>query len=170
MAEAGRHEILTDDLTLSIRSFVLAGISYKEIQEKLSIHSETWDGWVWRDYKGFRKDLNSWKAERLVKKSEKLSEDILDAIHLKEDGKIDTDILRVKQKEAEFVRSTLGKNEGYSTRTEQTGAGGGAQKMEITWGDNEHANTESSNSLQSESITEDDSPIDEEVERDSSAS
>ena len=119
----GRPSDLTEELTLQIRSMVLDGVKYKDIQEALDIPSNTWDAWVYKDYKDFRKDLNSWKFERMVKKSEKLSEDILDTPHLTEDAKIDTNILRVKQKEAEFVRATLGKKD-YSTRTENTGPDG----------------------------------------------
>lgn len=118
-----RPSDLTEELTLKIRSLALEGIKYIDIQEELDIPANTWDSWVYKDYKDFRKNLNSWKSERLIKKSEKLSEDILDIIHLDEQGKVDTNILRVKQKESEFVRSTLGKNQ-YSTRQEQTGADG----------------------------------------------
>lgn len=109
---------LTDELTLKIRALVIRGEKYKDIQETLDINSNTWDTWVYKDYKDFRKNLNSWKAERLIKKSERLSEEILDLRHINQEGKPDTDVLRVKQKEAEYVRSTLGKNEGYSTKTE----------------------------------------------------
>jgi len=119
-----RPSDLTQELTLQIRSLVLEGKKYVDIQEMLDIPANTWDAWVYKDYKDFRKDLNSWKAERIIKKSEKLSEDILDTPHLTEDAKVDTNILRVKQKEAEFVRSTLGKNE-YSTKTNTDITSGG---------------------------------------------
>ena len=109
---------LTPELTLQIRQLVLEGLMYKDIQERLGILAGTWDKWNYEDYKDFRKNLISWKQERLLKKSEKLSDDILDLPHTDETGKPDTNILRVKQKEAEFVRSTLGKNAGYSTKTE----------------------------------------------------
>lgn len=119
-----RPSDLTDELTLQIRALVLDGIMYKDIQSRLDIPDNTWDAWVYKDYKDFRKNLISWKKERLIKKSEKLSEEILDIIHIDEKGKVDTDILRVKQKESEFVRGTLGKDEGYSTRSELTAKDG----------------------------------------------
>lgn len=115
---------LTPELTLQIRALVLENVKYKDIQEKLEIPDNTWDAWVYKDYKDFRKNLNSWKTERLLKKSEKLSEEILDIVHINEKGGVDTDILRVKQKESEFIRGTLGKEEGYSTRSELTGKDG----------------------------------------------
>lgn len=121
-----RPSDLTEELTLQIREEVLNGLLYKNIQEKLEIPSNTWDAWVYKDYKDFRKNLNSWKTERILRKTEKLSEEILDMNHYSKDDRdiVNTDVLRVKQKEAEYVRSTLGKDEGYSTRTEQTGKDG----------------------------------------------
>lgn len=121
-----RPSDLTTELTLQIRKMVLNGVKYKDIQEELQIPANTWDAWVYKDYKDFRKDLNSWKFERLLKKSEQLSEEILDLEHQKElSGLTITDdkILRIKQKEAEFIRTTLGKDN-YSTRHEHTGKDG----------------------------------------------
>lgn len=118
----GPESDLTGELTLKIRELVLDGMKYKDIQQILELSSNTWDTWVYKDYKDFRKNLNSWKAERLIKKSERLSEDILDTPHLGKD-KIETDILRIKQKESEFIRKTLGKEE-YSERAELTGKDG----------------------------------------------
>lgn len=103
---------------------VLEGVKYKDIHTELDILPGTWDKWYYEDYKGFRKNVISWKRERLLKKSEKLSEEILDLPHFDDDGRTDTNILRVKQKESEFVRTTLGKDEGYSSRTEVTGRNG----------------------------------------------
>lgn len=118
-----RPSDLTPELTLQIRQLVLEGVQYLRIQEQLEIPANTWDAWVYKDYKDFRKNLQSWKAERLIKKSEKLSEQILDEDHIDQKGKVNTDLLKVKQKESEFVRSTLGKDE-YSSRKELTGKGG----------------------------------------------
>lgn len=122
---AGRPSELNDELTFKIRKEVLNGESYKSIQEKLDIDPDTWDGWVWRDYKGFRENLNSWKKERLLKKTEALSEEILDTPH----GE-DTRMLSIKQKESEFIRETLGK-EFYSKRNEVTGANGESINIQV---------------------------------------
>lgn len=116
-----RPSDLTTELTLQIRNLVLEGKMYKDIQAELDVLPGTWDKWYYEDYKDFRKNLQSWKAERLIKKTEKLSEEILDMNHfsVKEDSEvINTDVLRVKQKESEFVRETLGKNV-YSKKVEQ---------------------------------------------------
>jgi len=45
--------------------------------------------------------------------------------------KVDTGILKIKQDSAKFVTSTLGKAEGYTTRTEVTGADGEELKITI---------------------------------------
>jgi hypothetical protein len=118
MAEAGRPTDLTEEMTLKIRGLYLSGKNYITIQEELGISPNTWDSWVYKDYKDFRKKLTSWKWERFVRKSEGLSEEILSTPHLDEKGLVDTNVLRIKQKEAEYVRSTLGKKDGYSTLQE----------------------------------------------------
>lgn len=115
----GPDSLLTDELTLKIRGLVLKGNKYVEIQRQLEISDSTWDTWVYKNCKDFRVKLNDWKAERLIKKSEDLSDEILDMPH------DDSRILRIKQKEAEFVRETLAKDR-YSKRNELTGADGGA--------------------------------------------
>jgi len=115
---------LTEELTLKIRTLVLDDVKYKVIQETLEIPDNTWDTWVNKDYKDFRKNLISWKKERMTKKAEKLSEEILDMLH-NVNGKVDAELLRIKQKESEFIRKTLGKDD-YSERTELTGKDGKA--------------------------------------------
>lgn len=120
----GRPTLLTDDLILAIRKRVLEGQMFITIQADLEISPNTWDAWVYKDYQGFREKLNTWKKERLLRKTEKLSDEILDMVYHSEEGKVNTDILRVKQKESEFVRETLGKDQGYSKRIESTGKDG----------------------------------------------
>lgn len=122
MADVGRPSQLTEELTLKIRAMVLEGKTYIDIQNELQINSNNWDTWVYKDYQGFRTSLNNWKKERLIKKAEKISDEILDLIVLDNEGKTDPNLLRIKQKEAEFIRSTLAKLD-YSTKTEteQTG-------------------------------------------------
>lgn len=66
MTLVGRPTELTDELTFKIRKLVLEGESYKNIQQILEISPDTWDGWVWRDYKGFRKLLVDLDKEKLV--------------------------------------------------------------------------------------------------------
>jgi len=51
---AGRPSELTDELTFKIRTQVLLMRPYIDIRKELDIADETWDGWVWRNYKGFR--------------------------------------------------------------------------------------------------------------------
>ena len=90
------------------------------------------DAWVYKDYKDFRKNLISWKKERLVKKSEELSEEILDMKHTVANSDIPfLNLLKLKQKESEFIRNTLGKDEGYSTRAELTGKDGAPFTLEL---------------------------------------
>jgi|SRR6187551_1792136 len=69
------------------------------------------------------------RQDRLLRKAEKISESILD-INLNDPktiqqyGKEKIAVMKEMRAEAEFIRSTLGKEEGYSTRNEITGKNG----------------------------------------------
>jgi hypothetical protein len=122
MIKPGPKSELNEELSLEIRKMVLEGKSYADIRLILDINENTWDYWIYKDYQGLRVKLNEWKYERLLKKSERLSEEILDLNHLGDKG-VDSKLLSIKQKESEFVRETLGKSN-YAKRTEQTGKDG----------------------------------------------
>ncbi len=120
---AGRKTVLDKELTLEIRSMVLKGAEYKNIQQKLGINANTWDTWVYEDYQGFRGFLNDTKREVLLNNAERASKFILNMLN-KKNTRTDTNLLRLIQKESEFVRETLGKSLGYSKRQELTGRDG----------------------------------------------
>lgn len=124
MAIPGPESILTPELSLQIRELLLQGEKNIHIQQTLGIQPGTWDKWFYEDYRDFRKDVMSWKRERLLRKAETVAEGILDLDYRKPNGHPDGDVLKTIQKEAEFTRSTLGKNDGYSSRAELTGANG----------------------------------------------
>lgn len=66
------------------------------------------------------------KVRRLnmLSKAEKVLDKTLTYEPVNEEGKIDTQLLRVQTDVAKHITSTLGKDDGYSTRTEQTGKDG----------------------------------------------
>lgn len=79
----------------------------------------------------YANDLTSaqWFCDRLwilnsVSESEKVFQETLNANHLDDKGKIDVGVLRIKTDIAKFLASTKGKDEGYSTRQENTGKDG----------------------------------------------
>lgn len=79
------------------------------------------------------KDL-TWLSENvgkmdLLKKAEKVLNRTLDMEAVTEDGKVDNQLLGIQNKTAQFVAETVGKNAGYSKRTELTGKDG--EKLEI---------------------------------------
>lgn len=77
-----------------------------------------------------------WFTERvrrmnLLGKGERVLEQTLDMDTFDEKiSKHDSSLLKIKQDSAKFVASTLGKDEGYSNRTEQTGKDGGAIEVQ----------------------------------------
>lgn len=67
--------------------------------------------------------LQNWFLEKLrrlnlLSKGEKVLEETLDYVVLNEEGKVDASIGRLKLDAAKHVTSTLGKDIGYSTKTE----------------------------------------------------
>lgn len=71
-----------------------------------------------------------WFLERLRRlnmlgKAEKVLDQTLDTPHINEEGKVDSSIMRVKADVAKHITNTLGKNEGYSTKTETDITSGG---------------------------------------------
>lgn len=74
------------------------------------------------------------KVRRLnmLSKGEKVLEETLDYIAVNEEGKVDASIARIKLDAAKVVVTTLGKDEGYSTRVESTGKDGGAIEIKDT--------------------------------------
>ncbi len=76
--EIGRPSELTEELTLKIRSRVVEGKLYKDIQRELDISPNTWDTWVYKDYKDFRASLIDWKYEKYIEKAERNLNKIMD--------------------------------------------------------------------------------------------
>lgn len=83
----------------------------------------TLQGW----FKGRKDKL---RRTEMLSKAERNLDKILDLNYEKEDGDIKTDILKVVSDVSKNITSTLGKDEGYSNRTEMTGKDGGAIKVE----------------------------------------
>lgn len=101
-----------DEVRNKLRSLLMDGKNFKESMEVLDISIGTFDAAYWRNTQGLRDFINDVKKEMFLKEAEKLSHEIMNTSH--ED---DARILAIKQKEAEFLRETLGKDI-YSKKTE----------------------------------------------------
>lgn len=127
---AGRKTKLNDELCLKIRLMVLEGKTLKEIAKACKIPFDTVEGWVSRNYKGFADKWRLYKTEFRLKKAEEFGDQLMALSHTDSH-----EILRIKQKEAAFIRKTIGK-ETYSERNEITGADGGSLNINvINYGD-----------------------------------
>ena len=120
MSEVGRPTELTEELTFKIRKLVLEGQTYKNIQEILEISPDTWDGWVWRDYKGFRKQLVDWDKEIMVDRAK----ENLHTLLASEDERVQADMTK-------FTLSTLAKSD-FSSKVETEISGKLTTETEIT--------------------------------------
>jgi hypothetical protein len=121
--EVGRPSTLTEEVLTKIKDMLLDGKSEKEVIEELGIPRSTWYTWRVENYENFRTNVLDWRKEYRLEQADKVSDEIFGAIAIDDNGKADVSLLSLKQKEAQFIRETLGK-ESYSKRTEHTGSDG----------------------------------------------
>lgn len=119
----GRPSKLTGEVLTEIRELLLCGRSEKEIIEELEIPRSTWFTWRHDNYEDFRTNVLDWRKEYKLSLADRVSDEILLAPAVNEEGKADTSLLSIKQKEAQFLRETLDKKQ-YSKRTEMSGTEG----------------------------------------------
>lgn len=134
MSDVGRPSELTTELLLKIEGLVLQGKSMRDIAEDCEIPYKTMEGWVSRNFEGFRDKLKLYKNEwRLYKAVENIDEalelNILKPVFVNgiparhQDGRIleevDAKLVRIKIDNSHFVAETLGKDT-YSKRQQLT--------------------------------------------------
>ncbi len=119
--EVGRpSELDNEQFLLKIRELVISGMKEADMQEILDIPKGTWDYWKWKNYNNFQDLLLSYKHERILQKAEANVEVLLES----EDERVMADMTK-------FSLETLGKDKGYSKRTEMTGKDG--KELKITF-------------------------------------
>ena len=116
--------ILAKALCLKIRKQILEGDTYVQIRKDLDIAEGTWDSWYWEDKQipdikqGFRQFVKFAKYERMMEAVNTNLEDFLYLDDLKEDGKKDPALAKLRQDTTKFVAERLGKID-FSTKVEQ---------------------------------------------------
>jgi hypothetical protein len=115
-----QNEVLSlqdEDTRNKIRTRYIKGQEMVQILAELEIPEGTWNSALWRN----THNLQAWfmviKREKMLYDAERVSSEILS---MKTDGE-NAKILAIKQKEAEFIRETQGKDAGYSKRIETIG-------------------------------------------------
>jgi len=119
----GRPTDLTDKLLAEIRELILDGKNLKEIANIKGISESTIYSWHSLNYKGLTDLIEGWKRDRKLILADITSDTIQTLPVIDDNGKLDKELLKIKQKEAEFIRETLGKQY-YSKRQELTGKDG----------------------------------------------
>lgn len=123
MLSVGRPSELTEELFGKIKRCILDGMTLRDLAKHCEISEDTIYDWSSRNYRNFSDKVEGWKRDRKLILADITSDTILTLPVNDENGKLDKELLRIKQKEAEFIRETLGK-EIYSKRSELTGANG----------------------------------------------
>jgi len=124
MAEPGPKTMLTEELFGKIKICVLEGKNIRETASFCEIPENTFYDWTARNYLNISDKIEGWQRDRRLRLANITSDTIQTLPVLDENGKVDKELLKIKQKEAEFIRETLGK-EIYSKRSELTGKDGG---------------------------------------------
>lgn len=120
MKEVGRPTELNDELFAEIRKLILEEKNLKEIAQILEIPESTIYHWSSDNYRSFADKYLSYEQERKLRKAT-----------LKIETLIDSEDERVALNASTFIAETLGKDRGYSKRTELTGANG--KELKITF-------------------------------------
>ncbi len=119
--EVGRPSELEDkEFLLKIKELVLEGKSEVEMQEILEIPKGTWNTWKYTNFHNFSDLMLIYKQERILLKAEANMEVLLESA----DERVMADMTK-------FSLETLGKDKGYSKRTEMTGKDG--KELKITF-------------------------------------
>ena len=139
MADVGRPTDLTDELIKEINQCILSGknlketateifnnyanLSEKEKENGLENYIQKLYNWNCENYLKIADKIEGWKRDRKLMLADITSDTIQTLPVYDETGKLDKELLKIKQKESEFIRETLGKKL-YSKRSELGGLDG----------------------------------------------
>ncbi len=123
MAKPGPETMLDKELLAKIEEHVVDGGSLASFAKQSGMSESTLYDWSYKNVSSLNDNMKTWRLMAKLKKAEQRAEEILSLPLQDPDGKIDGSVLRAVQKEAEFIRETLDK-ENYSKRTENTGKNG----------------------------------------------
>ncbi len=110
LTKSGPESLLTEDLSLRIRTLLLQGKKIKEIQKWCGIKPGTWDKWYFENHKDFRQKITNWRKERFLQKSISNIEEMLEmeTSHEVRQGEYsaritDPRLLKIKLEASKFV-------------------------------------------------------------------
>ena len=121
--KVGAKTKLTDELFKEIKRSILDGNDLKETAKICEINEGTFYVWHSNNYLNLADKIDGWKRDRKLMLADITSDTIQTLPVFDDNGKLDKELLKIKQKEAEFIRETLGKQH-YSKRSELTGKDG----------------------------------------------
>lgn len=108
--------VLSDEYKNKFRTLYLQGETIKRINELLTFNQNTFDAYYYLNKYGLRDYITEIKKERYLQSVERVSDKILSM-----DTEDNAKMLAIQQKEAEFIRETLLKEQGYTKRIETIG-------------------------------------------------
>ena len=106
MAKPGVKTILNDGVILQLREHVLKGRNVQEVANITGLKENTLYDWKANNYMNLQTHWNTWELQRKLAQAEAFSEQLMD-LPSYEDDKLNTKLLSIKQREAEFLRTSL---------------------------------------------------------------
>lgn len=106
MSKPGVKTVLNDEMILKLRQGVLEGKNAVEMSKTLGISEKTIYAWRTHNYQGIQDKWNSWELQRKLKLAEEFSERLM-TLPVDENGRVNTKLASIQQREAEFLRSSL---------------------------------------------------------------
>lgn len=131
MAKPGPKTTLDKELLKKLRESIVSGRSLKETAELCKMDEQKIYNWKCDNYLGLGDKIATWRLEAKLLKAEMRADEILSLQLTDAEGKTDSSITSIVQKESQFIRETLDKLN-YSKRTEQTGKNGEAIEIKTT--------------------------------------
>jgi hypothetical protein len=141
MGEVGRDTLLTDELFRKIKQGILDGLTLRDIAKQSELNESTLYNWSSENYLNLADKIEGWKRDRKLLLADITSDTIQTLPVVDENGKLDKELLKIKQKEAEFIRETLGKQH-YSKRTELGGLNGKELPTPILYVSNDNSHNQ----------------------------
>jgi len=128
MSKPGPKTELTKELFKKIKESILEGNDLTKTANVCEIDRQKLYNWHCDNYLNIRDRIAVWRLEGKLKRAEGRSDEILSLSVTDAEGKVDSSVASIVQKESQFIRKTLGKDN-YSERTELTGKDGEAIRI-----------------------------------------
>ena len=105
--KTGPESILTNDLVSKLKENIMDGKTLRETASIVGIPESTLYSWKSDNYQNIADKINTWETQRMLKQAEDFSKKLMAMPTVDENGKLDSRLVAIQQKESEFLREKL---------------------------------------------------------------